>query len=217
MVSEIKFSMRPHSPILASLANVFRIPTARPQVTPLTSTILQPLSARNTLQTSSFSTTPSLAKRKSTYKPDRRISTSTSPLFSSSDFLHPANPQAIWMLTCWKKKIALIRYFLYHPLTPRPLRFSRNRYLRHWTIHRAWQLYQANLRSQHENELYRQQQAMSAACEELRTSCGERGAKLFRVSMNKKGVFTDLFPIEYARLQTDSPGRDGWNHGWRRM
>ncbi|KUL92056.1 hypothetical protein ZTR_01078 [Talaromyces verruculosus] len=177
--------MRPHSPILASLANIFRIPITRPQVTPSTSTILQTLSARNSQQTSSFSTTPSLAKRKSAYKPDKRIT--------------------------------LIRYFLYHPLTPRPLRFSRNRYLRHWTIHRAWQLYQSKLRTQQETELYRQQQAMSAACEELRTNCGERGAKLFRVSMNKRGVFTDLFPIEYARLQTDSPGREGWNHGWKRM
>jgi hypothetical protein len=77
--------MRPHSPILASLANVFRIPITRPQVTPSTSTILQTLSARNSQQTSSFSTTPSLAKRKSVYKPDKRISTST-PLNS---FHHP--------------------------------------------------------------------------------------------------------------------------------
>lgn len=201
--------MRPHSPILASLANVFRIPITRPQVTPSTSTILQTLSAKTSQQTSSFSTTPSLAKRKSAYKPDRRIS--TTPL------LPYPSVKTIEMNANVLKKTALIRYFLYHPLTPRPLRFSRNRYLRHWTIHRAWQLYQSNLRTQQETELYRQQQAMSAACEELRTSCGERGAKLFRVSMNKRGVFTDLFPIEYARLQTDSPGREGWNHGWKRM
>jgi large subunit ribosomal protein L40 len=113
--------------------------------------------------------------------------------------------------------IALIRYFLYHPLTPRPLRFSRTRYLRHWTIHRAWNLYQASQRRAHELELQRQYQAMAAACEELRTGCGERGARLFRVSMNKSGVFTDLFPIEYARLQTDSPSREGWNYEWKKL
>jgi large subunit ribosomal protein L40 len=78
-------------------------------------------------------------------------------------------------------------------------------------------LFQNKQRTAHETELHRQQQAMSAACEELRTGCGERGSKLFRVSMNKKGVFTELFPIEYARLQTESPSRDGWNHGWKRM
>ena len=111
---------------------------------------------------------------------------------------------------------ALIRYFLHHPLTPRPLRFSRTRFLRHWTIHRAWQLYQAQQRREHLLDLQRQEQAMHAACEELRTGAGD-GGKLFRVSMNKKGVFTDMFPIEYARLQTDGPSREGWNHEWKRM
>ncbi|KAL1989602.1 hypothetical protein VTN49DRAFT_6799 [Thermomyces lanuginosus] len=114
------------------------------------------------------------------------------------------------------KRITLIRYFLYHPRTPRPLKFSRTRYLRHWTIHRAWNLYQAKLRREKELELQRQYQAMAAACEELRTGCGERGAKLFRISMNKRGVFTDLFPIEYARMQTEYPPKDGWNHAWKR-
>lgn len=100
--------------------------------------------------------------------------------------------------------LALIRYFLHHPLTPRPLRFSRNRYLRHWTIHRAWQLFQAKQRRQQELELERQYQSMQAACEELRTAAGD-GGRLFRKSMNKKGIFTDLFPIEYGRMQTDYP------------
>ncbi|QKX57264.1 uncharacterized protein TRUGW13939_04373 [Talaromyces rugulosus] len=173
--------MRSLSPVLASLANVFRIPMTRPAIASTTA-LLQGTSQ----QTSSFSTTPSLAKRKNAgYKPDKRVT--------------------------------LIRYFLYHPLTPRPLRFSRNRYLRHWTIHRAWNLYQNQLRTEHEMELQRQQQAMSAACEELRTGCGERGARLFRLAMNKKGVFTDLFPIEYGRLQTDSPPKDGWNHEWKKI
>ena len=42
------------------------------------------------------------------------------------------------------QRVALIRYFLQHPLTPRPLRFGRLRALRHWTIHRAWQLFRRN-------------------------------------------------------------------------
>ena len=110
----------------------------------------------------------------------------------------------------------LIRYFLSHPRTPRPLRFSRNRYLRHWTIHRAWHTHLAAQRRAHTVELQRQWQAMNAACEELRTGAGD-GGKLFRVSMNKRAVFTDLFPIEYGRLQTEGPSKDGWNHEWKRM
>jgi len=114
------------------------------------------------------------------------------------------------------RRITLIRYFLHHPLTPRPLRFSRNRYLRHWTIHRAWNLYQAQLRQARHLELQRQFQAMQAACEELRTGAGD-GGRLFRISMSKQGVFSDMFPIEYARLQTEGPSKDGWNYDWRRV
>jgi len=113
------------------------------------------------------------------------------------------------------RRVTLIRYFLYHPLTPRPLRFSRTRYLRHWTIHRTWQLYKAKQRMACELELQRQWQSMRAACEELRTSAGD-GGKLFRISMNKKGVFRDGVPIEYGRLQTEGPSRDGWNYEWKR-
>lgn len=56
---------------------------------------------------------------------------------------------------------------------------------------------------------------MQAACEELRTGAGD-GGKLFRVAMNKKGIFTDLIPIEYGRMQTDYPPAEGWNHDWKR-
>ena len=55
---------------------------------------------------------------------------------------------------------------------------------------------------------------MNAACEELRTGAGD-GGRLFRKSMIKTGIFRDMFPIEYGRLQTDGPG-EGWNHGWKR-
>jgi len=59
-------------------------------------------------------------------------------------------------------------------------------------------------------------QAMRDACEELRTGIGD-GGKLFRKSMIKKGVFKDLFPIEYGRMQTEGPSKDGWNHEWKRQ
>ncbi|KAE8357067.1 hypothetical protein BDV27DRAFT_105294 [Aspergillus caelatus] len=188
--------MRSLSPVLASLANVFKIPisqtSTRPSVTrmcnetllkkstsgPVTSAIQAP-AAR------SFSTTNALLKRKGNGpRGDRRVT--------------------------------MIRYFLHHPKTPRPLRFSRTRYLRHWTIHRAWQLFQAQQRRSEQLELQRQWQAMNAACEELRTGAGD-GGKLFRKSMNKRGVFRDLFPIEYGRLQTEAPSQEGWNHEWKRM
>jgi large subunit ribosomal protein L40 len=57
---------------------------------------------------------------------------------------------------------------------------------------------------------------MNAACEELRTGAGD-GGKLFRISMNKRGVYRDMFPIEYGRMQTEGPGKEGWNHEWKRM
>ncbi|KAK4962157.1 hypothetical protein LTR66_012794 [Elasticomyces elasticus] len=142
------------------------------------------------------------------------------------------------------QRIVLIRYFLQHPLTPRPLRFSRNRYLRHWTIHRAWQLFQAAQRRTRELELERQYNSMHDACEALRlidgngltaeegggvtiakTANGEEGlsrkdagkdiGRLFRIAMEKKGIW-DGVPIEYARIQTEGPSREGWNHAWTR-
>lgn len=39
--------------------------------------------------------------------------------------------------------------------------------------------------------------------------------RLFRIAMLKNGVW-DGVPIEYARLQTETPGREGWNHAWTR-
>lgn len=70
-------------------------------------------------------------------------------------------------------------------------------------------------RHAHEVELQRQWQSMRAACEELRTGVGD-GGKLFRIAMNKKGVFSRQVPIEYGRLQTETPGREGWNYDWKR-
>lgn len=117
-------------------------------------------------------------------------------------------------------RVTLIRYHLQHAKTPRPLRFSRMRALRHWTIHRAWQLHRRKRLEQEELELHRMYQSMHAACEELRTMDppGSKDAgRLYRVAMEKKGIFRHGgVPIEYARLQTDTPGHEPWNHGWRR-
>ncbi|KAJ5493119.1 hypothetical protein N7539_001865 [Penicillium diatomitis] len=185
--------MRSLSPTLASLANVFRIQMTLAPVRPSASRICQEVLARRTPQ------------------PGPVLSAVQSAPFSSTRTLEArkkAGPNV-------DKRITLIRYFLYHPLTPRPLRFSRNRFLRHWTIHRAWQLLQAKQRRAHELELERQYQSMQAACEELRTGAGD-GGRLFRKSMIKKGIFTDLFPIEYGRMQTEYPSAEGWNHDWKR-
>lgn len=101
---------------------------------------------------------------------------------------------------------------------PPPLRMARSRHLRHWTIHRAWLLFRRKRREQRERELMRQHQAMYAACEELRLTDGPGGrGYLYRVGMQKYGVWsTRAVPIEYARAQVETPGREPWNHGWKR-
>ncbi|KAF2107893.1 hypothetical protein BDV96DRAFT_588344 [Lophiotrema nucula] len=150
-------------------------------------------------------------------------------------------------------RITNIRYHLSHPLTPRPLRFSRTRALRHWTIHRAWLLFLRKRRRAQELDLERQYMSMRSACEALRLldesgntvspaeaggfgpdpgTLGMRGkevGRLYRQTMSKKGLvglglevggggksWAGGVPIEYARLQTDFPSREGWNHGWTR-
>ena len=61
---------------------------------------------------------------------------------------------------------------------------------------------------------------MYNACEALRKTegPGDRGeGYLYRVAMEKKGVWgLEGVPIEYARFQTDSPAKQGWNHDWKR-
>lgn len=44
---------------------------------------------------------------------------------------------------------------------------------------------------------------------------GKDLGRLYRIAMEKKGIW-DGVPIEYARIQTDGPSREGWNHGWTR-
>jgi large subunit ribosomal protein L40 len=62
--------------------------------------------------------------------------------------------------------------------------------------------------------------SMAAAMEELRTMDppGTKNAgRLYRIATEKKGIFGHGgVPIEYARLQTDTPAKEAWNHGWTR-
>ncbi|MCJ1435061.1 hypothetical protein MMC27_004431 [Xylographa pallens] len=214
----------PHSSIFTSLAHVFQIPLKSNVTRRIVGS--GPVTTRlnsQWQQSSSFSSTArTLARGKNQPKIDQRIST-YSPMATTNQTKHPQacrtqNPANIHLLT------ALIRYFLQHPITPRPLRLSRLRSLRHWTIHRAWQLYQFKLRAAENLELERQYFSMRNACEELRVGCGD-GGRLYRQAMVKKGTYGGLkaekgreggVPIEYTRAQTDTPPRDGWDHEWRR-
>jgi large subunit ribosomal protein L40 len=126
-----------------------------------------------------------------------------------------------------------VRFSLALSISPHTNTFHSNRALRHWTIHRAWNLYQSKLRRDHTVSLEKQYNSMAAACEALRLidnhgltaeerlrlgageSEGSQMGKLFRIAMQKKGIW-DGVPIEYARIQTDTPPREGWNHGWTR-
>lgn len=121
-------------------------------------------------------------------------------------------------------RITQIRYHLFHPQTPRPLRFSRLRSLRHWTIHRAWMLFKRKQRAARELELERQYNSMREACEALRLmddngmpgpETARNVGRLYRTSMMKNDAWEGV-PIEYARPQVDTPPKDGWNHEWKR-
>ena len=76
---------------------------------------------------------------------------------------------------------------------------------------------------------------MAAACEALRlidshgltanereklgepevSDGGRDVGRLYRIAMKKDEVWKGA-PIEYARIQTDTPPRDGWNASWTR-
>ncbi|OQU95540.1 hypothetical protein CLAIMM_01726 [Cladophialophora immunda] len=193
-VDENVFIVRSHwvelemhtSSIRAALAHAFQI-TVRPS---LPRVILTSLSSSTETATQgatssrlSFSTSAAqYAKKKGSGRPDRRIT--------------------------------LIRYFLHHPttLTPRPLRFSRNRYLRHWTIARAWNLYRHNLKKSRELELERQYNAMRDANEELRVGAGD-GGRLFRKAQTKTGIWGIGGPGTGAGIPGASSGSGGRARG----
>lgn len=119
-------------------------------------------------------------------------------------------------------KIAALMKFLYAASqAPAPLRMARQRHLRHWAVHRAWQLHQRRADQARETEMMRLQQSMASACEALRAleGPGTRPAGwLFRRAMLKEGVWArDAVPIEYARPLVETPGPRPWNHEWKRM
>jgi large subunit ribosomal protein L40 len=117
------------------------------------------------------------------------------------------------------ERIKVLKRNMFSPAPP-PLRMARQRYLRHWTIHRAWQLFRRQQNEATEKERMRLNSGMYYACEELRRTVGPPGrgeGYLYRVAMEKKGVYgLDDVPIEYARMQTDTPAREAWNHDWKR-
>lgn len=116
-------------------------------------------------------------------------------------------------------RVKILKQNMFSPAPP-PLRMARLRYLRHWTIHRAWQLFRRQQHDAIDKERSRMHAGMYNACEELRQSVGP-GTKsegyLYRVAMEKKNVYgVDSVPIEYARFQTDHPAKEAWNHDWKR-
>ncbi|KAI9899401.1 hypothetical protein N3K66_005862 [Trichothecium roseum] len=116
-------------------------------------------------------------------------------------------------------RVKLLKQNLYSPAPP-PLRMGRLRWLRHWTVHRAWLLLRRQRRDAAGRERMRLHAGMYNACEELRRTDGPAGrgeGYLYRVAMEKKGVWgTDAVPIEYARFQTEYAGANAWNHEWKR-
>jgi len=44
---------------------------------------------------------------------------------------------------------------------------------------------------------------------------GREVGRLYRSAMLKRGVWGSV-PVEYGRLQTHFPPREGWNHAWTR-
>lgn len=116
-------------------------------------------------------------------------------------------------------RIRTLRQNMFSPAPP-PLRMARLRYLRHWTIHRAWQLFRRQQHLAIEQERHRMYSGMYNACEELRKTVGPGNRDegyLYRVAMEKKGVWgTEAVPIEYSRFQTEYPAKEAWNHDWKR-
>lgn len=117
------------------------------------------------------------------------------------------------------RRIAILKQNLFSPAPP-PLRMARLRYLRHWTIHRAWMLFRRQQKEAIDAERSRMHAGMYNACEELRKTKGPAGrgeGYLYRVAMEKKGVWRmGAVPIEYGRMQTDTPPKEAWDHNWKR-
>lgn len=116
------------TPLLRSFRSLSLTPSTRTTLLPRTTKSSSGINLLNSTAARPFSTTPNLQKKKKGGKQKKSLN---------------------------DQRVALIRYHLQHPLTPRPLRFSRLRALRHWTIHRAWQLARRKRLEKEEGELYR--------------------------------------------------------------
>lgn len=163
-----------------------------------------------------------------TAAPIRWLSTTSALLKKSPKTAAPAKPKNPNAANRRKGNVVRSEYYarirtlkqnMFSPAPP-PLRMGRLRWLRHWTIHRAWQLFQRKQKEAVLKERARMHAGMYNACEELRRTVGpgDRGeGYLYRVAMEKKGVWgLNGVPIEYARFQTDSPANVPWNHDWTR-
>ncbi|PHH69884.1 hypothetical protein CDD80_6391 [Ophiocordyceps camponoti-rufipedis] len=116
-------------------------------------------------------------------------------------------------------KVRTLTQDMFSPAPP-ALRMARLRHLRHWTIHRAWQLFRRQYRERLDHERHRLHAGMYNACEELRVTRGPGSRDegyLLRVAMLKLGLWKrGAVPIEYTRLQTETPPTLAWDHDWKR-
>lgn len=202
-------AMRPPTPLLLQRAR----PTPSSQQNPPPTTTLAPSSAP-------FSTTAALAgrigKKAKAPKPQNKKKLEGIAAAKMAEKRRKSMAaQAI------DPKVIAMWHFLYAPTsTQPPLRMARNRRMRHWTVHRAWQLLQRQREERRERELMQMQQSMANACEALR-NMGGPGTRptgwLYRKSMEKVGVWgIQAVPIEYARPMVETPGATPWNHEWKR-
>ncbi|EJP62416.1 uncharacterized protein BBA_08637 [Beauveria bassiana ARSEF 2860] len=175
--------------------------TIKPTPLPSTTLLLRP-----------FSTTPISLARKSVPPAGGKSKTSSSTPKRKAKGKQTG-------LTESGRKVRTLKQNMFSPAPP-PLRMGRQRHLRHWTIHRAWQLFRRQQHEAQHKERSRMQAGMWNACEALRTvhGPGDRGeGYLYRVAMDKEGLWDGhAIPIEYARMQTETPAVEAWNHEWKR-
>lgn len=172
--------------------------------------LARPMATTTTMTTRLFSTASALLARKA-----------PAPAKKAAPAGKPTTPRRRNAQTKSENfyRIRILKQNMFSPAPP-PLRMARLRHLRHWTIHRAWQLFRRQQHDAIERERHRMYSGMYNACEELRKTTGPGGRDegyLYRVAMEKKGVWgIEAVPIEYARFQTEFPAKQAWNHEWKR-
>lgn len=209
------FTMRS---LLRALPTIPRLTTPRPTAPSLA------LATRTTAllpQRAALSSTPTLlnVKRKKKGPKQQVLTKQSRAALAARNEAKRKKAQANAKL---EPKVAAIMQFLYAPTHVKaPLRMARNRQVRHWTIHRAWQLLLRRKEEQLHRELTGCQQSMSSACEVLRTLEGPGSRPegwLYRKAMEKEGLWRmQAVPIEYARPLVETPGDKPWNHEWKRV